>query len=506
MKKTAFIIMIITILSKILGFGRELTLSYFYGASRISDAFIISITIPNVIFGFVSASLVAGYIPILSKIEQDDVGFQGNDFTNNLINILLFFCTIIIVLVLTYTEQVVKSFASGFEGEVLVVATNFTRISILAIYFNVSIAIFGGYLQVKNNYVIPAFISLPLNLVIILSIVLSLNNYMILSVGFLLAAVTQMLFMLPALRKKDFKYKMKMDFRNKHIISMMHLAIPVILGTSINEINVLVDRTIASRITIGGVSALNYANRLNSFVLSIFVLSLVTVMYPLMSRMVAQNNLLGLKKTLSETMNLISLFVVPTMFGTMLFAREVVILLFERGAFDSQAVYLTSSALFFYSIGMLGFGLREVLSRVFYSLNDTRTPMLNAAIGLLVNIVLNVILSRYLGLGGLALATSISALFTSLLLLISLRKKIGPLGIRQISISFLKILFASIIMGSLAKMSFEYLTTILSRNISLFLAICIGVLLYFLIIIFLKIQDVDVIVETIKKKFIVISK
>jgi putative peptidoglycan lipid II flippase len=129
-----------------------------------------------------------------------------------------------------------------------------------------------------------------------------------------------------------------------------------------------------------------------------------------------------------------------------------------------------------------------------------RTPMKNASIGMALNIVLNVLLSFFWGIGGLALATSISAILTSILMFISLRKKIGPFGMKQISISFLKILFASLVMGGLAKMSFNYLTASLSQNLSLLLAIGVGAVSYFVIIYFMKIEDVDVIVGAIKKK------
>ncbi len=133
-------------------------------------------------------------------------------------------------------------------------------------------------------------------------------------------------------------------------------------------------------------------------------------------------------------------------------------------------------------------------------MHDSKTPIINATIGVTLNIILNTILSKYLGIGGLALATSVSAIFTSSLLFISLRKKIGSFGMKQISISFLKILFASLIMGVLAKLSYNYLTTALSQNLSLLLAIGVGAVSYFVIIYFMKIEDVDVIVGAIKKK------
>jgi len=149
---------------------------------------------------------------------------------------------------------------------------------------------------------------------------------------------------------------------------------------------------------------------------------------------------------------------------------------------------------------MIGFGLREVLSRAFYAMQDTKTPMVNAAIGMVLNIFLNIILSRYMGISGLALATSIAALFTTALMFISLRKKIGPFGMKQISISFLKILFASSLMGLLAKLSFDYYTATLSQNLSLIIAIAVGAISYFVIIYFMKIEDVDLIVKAVKRK------
>ena len=229
-------------------------------------------------------------------------------------------------------------------------------------------------------------------------------------------------------------------------------------------------------------------------------MSVSTIVYPKLSKMAANNNLLGIKKTISEIFSSINLLLIPITVGAMIFSRPIVSLLFNRGAFDSQAISMTSNALFYYSIGMIGIGQREIISRVFYSLHDSKTPIINATIGVTLNIILNTILSKYLGIGGLALATSVSAIFTSSLLFISLRKKIGSFGMKQISISFLKILFASLIMGVLAKLSYNYLTTALSQNLSLLLAIGVGAVSYFVIIYFMKIEDVDVIVGAIKKK------
>ena len=502
MKKATIILMLLTIVSKVSGFMRDIILSYFYGASNVSDAYLISLTIPTVIFSFIGVGISTGYIPMYSKIETRYGEDESNKYTNNLINILLIFCTIMIVFGLSFTRQIVTIFASGFKGETLNLAIRFTRIGLIGIYFTSLIYVANAFLQLKESYAMPVLIVIISNFIIILSILLSFKtNIIVLSIGSVIASASQLFALIPFIHRKGYRYKFILNIKDKFIKSMAISVLPVILGTSVNQINTLVDRSLASSLVTGGISALNYANKLNSFIQGIFVMSISTVLYPTISKMAADRNMNGLKKSVSEAVNGVNLLVMPVTMGAMILSEPIVRMLFGRGSFDSKAIILTKSALFFYSIGMVGFGLREVLSRVFYSMQDTKTPMMNASIGVGLNIILNLMLSKYLGIGGLALATSISAMFTTILLFISLRKKIGPFGMKQISISFLKILFASLVMGLIAKLSFNYLTAdIFSQNLSLIISIGIGALTYFVVIYFMKIDDVDVIVNAVKKK------
>lgn len=501
MKKTAFMLMIITLVSKLFGFSRDIVLSYFFGASSVSDAYLISLTVPSVIFGFIGIGIMTAYMPMLSRVIEESGEEDASKFTSNFTNIILFFVTVILVIGIIFTEPIVKAFAFGFSGATLEIAINFTKISLFGMYFTALISIFSGYLQIKKNYLAPSLIGFPLNVFVIISITLaSRGNLGILAFGTLFATACQFFLMIPFIKREKFNYSFYLSCKDRRILKTLYTALPVIIGTSVNQINILVDRTIASSIAIGGVSALNYADRLNLFVQSMFVYSIVTVIYPVLCAYASSNNFNGIKRTLLESINVIVILVLPMTIGAMVFNKEVVNLLFGRGAFDNTAAQMTSNALFFYAIGMLAFGLREVLARGFYALQDTKTPMINASLGMLINIALNIILSRYLGIGGLALATSIAAIFTTILLFISLRKKIGPFGMKQIIISFLKILFASLIMGGLAKWSFNYLAAFLSQNLSLLVAVGVGAVSYFVIIYFMKIENVDVIAREIKKK------
>jgi putative peptidoglycan lipid II flippase len=438
-----------------------------------------------------------------SKIENEVDIKSADRFTNNIVNFAGIMCIILILWVVLYPYPIVKLVASGFEGEILMLAVDFTRISIFGIFFTCIIYILSAYLQLKNCFIIPAAMGVVLNSIIIVSIVISakVNNVFILSLGTVIGMMFQMLFLLPAVIKNGYRYKFVLEKNDRYLKQMLYLSIPVILGISGNQINTIIDRTIASQIAIGGISALTYANRLNLFIQGIFVMSLSTVMYPEIAKLAASNDMDRLKRLLAESIGVINIFVVPATAGAMIFSEPIIRMLFSRGAFDSEAIKLTSSALFFYSIGMVSYGLREVLSRVFYSMQDTKTPMLNASLGILLNIVLIIILSKYLGIGGLALSTSIAAILTTILLFFSLKKKIGEFGTKQILITFFKISIASATMGILAKVLFDYLSTILSQNNSLIIAISLGAIIYFIIIYFMKIEDVDLIVNIIKRRF-----
>lgn len=500
MKKTTLLLIIITLIAKVSGFLKDIVLSYYYGASSISDVYLISLTIPTGIFAFVGAAISTGFIPMYSKIEKIEGSLEAEKYTSNLINIILLICTVIIIIAYIFSEQIVRAFASGFEGEVLELTINFTRIGLLQIYAMGIIYIFNGFLQIKKNYIVPALILLPLNFLTIFSIIIS-HNYGILylAIGTLLATFSQLIFLIPFIVKKKFKYYLFIDIKDKNIKNMAKIALPVIIGASVNEINILIDRTIASNIVEGGISALTYANKLNQFFQGIFVITIATVIYPEISRMAAEKNLKGVRNTLRTAILGVIIFIIPVTVGTMFFSKQVVSLLFGRGAFDEQAVSLTSIALFFYSLGMIGFGLREILSRAFYAIQDTKTPMLNGIVGMFVNIVLNIVLSKYLGLGGLALATSFSALFTVLLLFINLRKKIGSLNIKKITSVCLKVCLSSLAMGGISKICFVVMSTTINQYISFFVSVLVGFLLYVIFIFIMKIEDVSMFLKKIKK-------
>lgn len=500
MKKTAFILGIIIIISKTVGFLREVTLSYFYGASYISDAYLISLSIPGVLFGLLATGVATGYIPMYTSIEEKHGLKEANRYTNNIVNILLLISVIAVLIGLIFTRSLVTIFASGFTAETMQLAINFTRITLFGIFFMSLTTIFNGFLEIKGKFIVPALMGFPLNAIIIASIFISAKTSpLILAIGSLIAFSSQLIFMIPSIKNSDYKYKRVFKINDEHVKKMAIIALPIIIGTSVNEINIIVDKTIASNLSVGAISTLNYAKILSDSIVALFVATLVKVIYPTISRMAAKGNIKGLETTVEEAINSIVILIIPATVGLMLYSYPITRLIYARGAFSNAALDMTSGALFYYSLGIFGYAMRHVLFNVFYAMQDSKTPMINGSIAVILNIILNIILSRVMGVNGLALATSISALVSVLLLFISLRIKIGYLGLKNLSYTFIKVLTASAFMGLISRLTY-YIFGVES-NLSLLLAVIVGVLSYTIIVYNMNIREVDNLVKGFKNKF-----
>lgn len=490
MKKTAIIVIVLTIISKILGLIREMTLSYNYGTSSVSDAFLISITIPSIIFTFIGISISTGYIPMYSRLCKSEGVDSANQYTNNITIVMTLLSLIIVIFGFIFAPYIVKLFASGFEGETFEIAVILTRFSLFSLIFMGASNILQSFLQVNDDYISPALIGIPMNLVLIISIVFSsLRTYYFLGAGIVISTAIQVVFLWPFAKKKGLHLNLTLDLNDPNIKTMLSLAIPVILGVAVNDLNVIVDRTLASRIVEGGISALNYADTLNKLVYGIFVLSIGTVTYPLISNLASDKDYNRLKNIVHESIKWINFIIVPTTVGMIVFSKELISLLYGRGNFNQESIIMTASALAFYSLGVLGISWRLIIGRIFYSFQDTRTPMMNSIIGVLVNVVLNVILSKYMGISGLALGTSIASYVTIYILINSLKKKVYDFQFKEIIPSFFKILTLSLCVMAVSKKAHDVLLLPLQDDVAILIIVVVSLILYFIGLQFLGIEE-----------------
>ena len=499
-------LMLATIIAKVLGFGRELVLAAVYGASMYSDAYLTAMNIPVVLFTIIGTTLGTVLIPMYFEVNNDLGEKKALNFTNNVFNIVIAICIVLAILGFIFTEQLVKVFAMGFEGQTLKIAIDFTRITIIGIVFTGLSYVMTAYLQIKNNFTVPGLISVPKNIIIITSIILSVKyNPYIMIWGTLIGIATEFIFQLPFAIKSGYKYQLYINIKDKYIKKMSWLIGPVLIGVAVNQINTMVDRTLASTLVEGSISALNYANKLNGFVMALFITSVGAVIYPMLSKLSSEDNKEKFISSVVQSINSVILLVIPISVGAMVLATPIVKLLFQRGEFDIRATSMTSIALIMYSIGMVAFGLRDILGKVFYALQDTKTPMINGIIAMVMNIAFNMILVKYLKLAGLALATSISAIICIFLLFVSLKKKIGYFGQDKIIKTTIKSIISALVMGIVIYFVHDKISNLLGVGFikeatSLVISVVIGIITYGISILILKVEEINDIISMVKIK------
>ena len=502
-KKSAIILMFITLISKITGFIRDIILAQSFGASIITDAYLTALNIPVVLFDGISSSLGTTYIPMFFKVKEEEGNDSVNRFTSNILNIVILLSIIFIIISLIFTPYIVKIFAIGFKGEELKLTIKFSRILIFSMIFIATNGLISSYLVANGKFYISGLVTIPFNIFCIISIIIgSLTNSKIMVIGTLIAYIAQLLFQIPFLLKTGYKHNLKVNLKDKNIKRILYLIVPVFLGSYVNQINAVVNRTLASTLEFGSITALNYANKLNIFAVGILVISISTVMYPILSKLASENNIVEFKRSLLRNIDIVVIVMLPIMIGIMILSTPIVKILFEQGSFNSHDTYLTSTALFYYSVGIVAVGIRDITSRAFYSLQDTKTPVKNAVIAVFINMICSIILVKVLGIGGLALSSSISSILGALLLILDLRKKIGNLGLKSSVLTFIKCSIASIIMGILVINSYNIVLNFSTEIIALIISVFIGIFTYYIMNIILRVNEVLIITNQIKNKYL----
>lgn len=490
---------IFTLLAKVLGFVRELLLSYFFGATGMSDAYLISQTIPGTIFQFVGTGLTTCFIPVYYKVLREHNRDECDTFTNKVLTMVLSFSTVVMALVWLFTPAIVKIFASGFTGNTLEMAIIFTRIGICSLYFSSVIYVYSSYLQANNVFSITAAAAIPNSLAIIVSIVLGACwNILALSIGSTLATAIQMAFLWVPVHKLNFRLRLNFHWKDSYLQYFFSLMGPVILGVSVNEINTLLDRTIASQVAIGGISALTYANSLVMLVQGGFAQPVATVFYPRLTKSITEGNHKVAQTDFHVALQVLLVLLLPVTIGFMILSNDITMAFFGRGAFDQNASVLTSTALSFYAIGIVFVGVRELLARYYYAYGNTKIPMLNAAIGMVVNITLNLTLSRVIGIGGLALATSVAAIVTVILMWCQCGRLSSDSKIILNWMEVGKILIATIVMGGVVQLGQKLILQ--SGILKLVVLILIGMISYGTMILLLRVKIATEILDKTRKK------
>ncbi|WP_282744993.1 murein biosynthesis integral membrane protein MurJ [Peptostreptococcus stomatis] len=499
--KATVLLMIVTIVSKVLGLFRDSVLASAYGTGKYAAVYSTANSISTILFAVIGTALATSLIPLYNKLETEDSTERAMGFLNSVVNLVVIVCLAIAGLGIIFAGPLVKVFAPGYQGDVYTLCVQYTRILLPSIVFVGLANIFTSYLQIKKRYVIPGFIGMPYSVIIIVSIFLSLKTSpMVLVVGTLIAISAKALFQLPFVYKEGYRYRPRINLQDPVMKDMMILILPVVIGVGANQINSIVDKSLASLLGTDVVASFSYAIKLYEFVQALFITSILAVIYPRLSSMIVSERMDSFLNSLKKTMNVIIVALVPIIVGCIVLSKQIVEVLFQRNAFTSKDTTMTASILLIYVIGILAFALRDVLTRGFYSMEDSKTPMINSIISIVFNISLNLILVKPLGYKGLAIATAVSAYIGLFLFNRSMKKKIEGYSSRDNYIVFAKALFAALIMGLGVKLVYGILATsliggLLLKLIALLSAVGVGVIIYAIVMHFLKVEEYEMIFD-----------
>lgn len=479
-------VMIISLIGKILGFIRELVLAYFFGAGAISDAYLISQTIPGTLFQIVGTGISTCFVPIYLRIRLNEPEIECKHYIDKFITIILLVCLFIVGIVFLFTGNIVKLFAMGFDADTMKLAIVFTRISVSTLFISGFVYTYTALLQSEKKFFPAAFGVVPYNIGLIFAIIVGAKlNLYALSYVSALAVVVQLFYQIFYVRKIPYHFNLNFKLKDDNIKSSIALLPPVIVGVAATEINTLIDRTLASSLVVGGITVITYSTSLFNLVVGIFSQSVSLVYYPSIS----EASIKGDKKELSNTVNraieMSIFFLIPITVGMMMLSKQIVQILYGHGDFDNEAAVLVSIAVWFYSLGFVPYAVKQTLNNVFYSNQKTKTPMINTVIGIGINIVGNIVLSKIIGIGGLALATSLSSICIAVLLAISVKIEFGINPFPKMII-WIKYLISAAVMGIII----NKIKQICPYNVWITTAISfiVGVIIYFGITYLLKVN------------------
>jgi len=419
---------IITALSKILAFVRSAVCAALFGATAKTDAFYMAINIFSIMTG-PSTSLSTVIVPIRLKILQQESDDIANRFSSALLNLSLLISIILAFVLWIMAPWIVKIFAPEFSSDLFKTTVLFVRIFTPLIVITSIVSFFSGILNTHNKFVNSNLIGFALNIgwiIIPLLLAKQIGIYAMIF-GYLFGSFLQIIVLLPGL-KNLFTYFFDFSWNNNIIIHSLMMCVPIFIGTFSSSISQAIDKALASSLSEGNISALSYSSQLIGTINGILVIPIITTIFTTLSSLAQNNKQIAFKKLIMKAFSVIFLILSPVSIYCLLYSEKIIRFIYFRGAFDQTANYLTSTAFFYYAIGLVSTALAIVLARGFYALHDTKTPLLINIIGILINIALSILLVKPLGISGLTLATSISSIFTFIFMLYALRKKIGSLG------------------------------------------------------------------------------
>ncbi|NLA58626.1 MAG: murein biosynthesis integral membrane protein MurJ [Firmicutes bacterium] len=509
--KTAVLMMFLIFVSRILGFVRLRAASEVFGRTWHTDAFNAAFVIPDLMYYLlVGGALSSAFIPVftsyLAKGEED----EGWNLASSFLNLTFLTLVVFSLLGTIFSPQLAPLVAYNFTGEQRELLVYLMRIMFPAVFFTALSGLAVGVLNSYQRFVLPVMGPILYNIGIILGAYLLGPRIGIvgMAIGTVAGAVANFTLQLVQLRRWRSNYHLKIDWRHPGMRRIFALMGPTVVSLSIAQVNLIISQHLASALAKGTITALSLANRLMQFPLGVFAMGISQVIFPTMTRQAAVGDWPALRHTFSRGLRSIFFITIPSAVGLLALGEPIIRLLFQAGAFGPEDTAATAYALLFYAPGLVALSGIQLLTRIYYSLQDTRTPVKVGIQGVIINTILSLgfLTLTNLEAGGLALAYSITNIVNMTSYVLRLREKVGAIDGRRILTCMFKATAAASAMGIIVYQLADFigrrvnLAAITGRAIQVILPMGIGAVIYFLLTWGLRMEELNFVREMYRRR------
>jgi putative peptidoglycan lipid II flippase len=421
-----FIMVAVTIfISKVIGFSRDILFAFTFGTTTITDAFQTIFGLPSLLFTSIGNALSAVNIPDLTLLIRNKTARERQDYISNLFAQITLFFGVLSLLGIVLAPFITNLLAPGLDDSVSGVAVTLCKIMMPCLLFVNLTYLSAGILQSHRFFILSSVISIPFNLIIILSLVLRGSDIMF--IGYMTTAgwFLQFFIQYPRLRRLGYRVLGRISFSSPLIKNIYRNLLPILLGNSVLQICLVTDRRFGTLLSEGSSSALAFSSNLFLTITSVFVVAMSIVVFPRLSQFCQERDFFKIRELIGTVFQILIFILLPYLVIIIFFHRDIIMILFERGAFNQESTAMTSTGFLYYSFVAIGYACQEIFNRVFYALKKYMIPMVTSLACILLNLLLNTLLYRKYGITGISLTTAFCMLLYACILFLFLRKVIG---------------------------------------------------------------------------------
>lgn len=503
--KTAGFMTVATLMAKACGMVRDMLIAAYFSTSYIGDAYMTATKLPTMLFDLVIGGVItSSFIPVFNTVTGKKNKEEGFAFANKFIGLVMLITLLITAVGLIFSPALISFLAPEFDMKTHALAAELSRIMFPMIIFTGLAFSFVGILQSFGEFNIPAVMSLVSNAAVICYFPLFGKRFGVhgLAVTMLAAWSLQVIIQIPALKKTGYKFRPSLKLRDENIKAALLLAGPLLISSWVQPLYSIVNTRIASGIS-GGVTMLEYANRLYTVMVGVFSFVVTNLIFPKLSKSNAGKDTSEADKLLVSSLKSIAIVILPLMAGFIILGKPIISIIYEHGSFTAQDAVKTGGALSCYSVGMIGFSVNEILSKAFFSKKDSKTPMYNAIISMGVNIILAYSLAPKWGINGLALASAGGSTVNAVLNYLVMSKKYGKILKGDDWKSILKTAVSALIMSAVVFAVYKAGTGLLPESLIAKISLCgvcgiVGVLIFGTACVALGVDEIKTVIKSIK--------